>query len=84
MIRTKIYQINKERRKYKIIKNYIVDRNIFYDFKKYFPLKDYLINNNFIDFHKPKFDDDDMFYYLFLSLLKIDNKVLYFLNSLND
>src|ERR1700753_1181621 len=79
-----IYKLNKKRKKYKIIKNYLIDKYIYNDFKSYFPLKDYLINNNFIDFHKPKFDDDDMFYYLLLSLLKIDSKVFNFLNSLND
>jgi hypothetical protein len=67
-----------------IINNYFIDKNIFNDFKKYFPLKEYLISKDFIDYHDPKFEDDDIFYYIFLSLLKIDKKVSNFLNALND
>jgi len=74
----------KKYKEYKIINNFILDKNIFNDFKRYFPLKEYLINNNFIDYHDPKFEDDDIFYYIFLCLLKLDNKVLNFLNALND
>jgi hypothetical protein len=76
--------LNNKMKNLKTIKNYIVDKNIFNDFKKYFPLKEYLVNNNFVDFHDPKFNDDDLFYYILLSLFKLDNKVANFLNALND
>lgn len=74
----------KKYKNYKIINNFYLDENIFNDFKRYFPLKEYLIDNNFIDYHHPKFEDDDMFYYIFLSFMKLDNKVLNFINALNN
>jgi hypothetical protein len=83
-INSENFILNNKMKNLKTIKNYIVDKNIFNDFKKYFPLKEYLVNNNFVDFHDPKFNDDDLFYYILLSLFKLDNKVANFLNALND